>query len=146
MSDNYHTRLNAAGIRPSVQRVAVYAYLCEHPVHPTVDTVYSALAPDYPTLSKTTIYNTLKLFEGKKLVQSIKIEDDKLRYDADTTPHLHFKCERCGRVFDIFADRDLSSYILKCSDLLPEGFFMKKIQTNIWGMCADCAKEQADRT
>jgi len=66
MADNYHTRLNAVGIRPSVQRVAVYAYLCEHPVHPTVETVYSALSSDYPTLSKTTIYNTLRLFEEKK--------------------------------------------------------------------------------
>ena len=64
---NYHTTLSEAGVRPSVQRVAVYSYLCEHPVHPTVETLYASLSPEYPTLSKTTIYNTLKLFEEKKL-------------------------------------------------------------------------------
>lgn len=144
MADNYHTRLDAAGIRPSVQRVAVYSYLCEHPVHPTVETVYAALSPDYPTLSKTTIYNTLKLFEEKKLVQTIKIEDDKLRYDADTSQHLHFKCERCGRVFDIFDDRNLPAYTEKCRLLAPAGFEVTKIQTNLWGICADCAA--ADKT
>ena len=74
---NYHTTLSEAGVRPSVQRVAVYSYLCEHPVHPTVETLYASLSPEYPTLSKTTIYNTLKLFEEKKLVHSLKIEDDK---------------------------------------------------------------------
>jgi Fur family transcriptional regulator, peroxide stress response regulator len=142
MADNYHTRLNAVGIRPSVQRVAVYAYLCEHPVHPTVETVYSALSSDYPTLSKTTIYNTLRLFEEKKIVQTIKIEDDKLRYDADTTPHLHFKCAKCGRVFDIFDDHGLPEYIAECGRLLPEGFSIEKMQTNIWGICADCAASE----
>src|SRR5574344_177537 len=142
MSENYHTRLDGAGIRPSVQRVAVYSFLCEHPVHPTVETVYAALSPEYPTLSKTTIYNTLKLFEEKKLVQTIKIEDDKLRYDADVTPHLHFKCEKCGRVFDIFDDKNLPDYEEKCRGLLPDGFFMSKMQTNLWGICSDCAASE----
>ena len=57
---NYSQKLNDAGIRPSVQRVAIYAYLCQHPVHPDIETIYADLAPDYATLSKTTVYNTLK--------------------------------------------------------------------------------------
>ena len=137
---NYHTTLSEAGVRPSVQRVAVYSYLCEHPVHPTVETLYASLSPEYPTLSKTTIYNTLKLFEEKKLVHSLKIEDDKLRYDADVRPHIHFKCEKCGKVFDVFDDANIADYMLKCTDALPEGFAMTKMQTNMWGVCRDCAK------
>lgn len=138
---NYHAQLTNAGIRPSVQRMAVYSYLCEHPVHPTVETLYKKLSPDYPTLSKTTIYNTLKLFEEKHLVQSVKIEDDRLRFDAEARPHLHFKCEQCGKVFDIFDEKDISDYTMKCSNVLPHGFSMKKLETNIWGICADCAKK-----
>ena len=128
---NYHTTLSEAGVRPSVQRVAVYSYLCEHPVHPTVETLYASLSPEYPTLSKTTIYNTLKLFEEKKLVRSLKIEDDKLRYDADIRPHLHFKCEKCGKVFDVFDDANIADYMLKSTDALPQGFVMTKMQTNM---------------
>ena len=60
MTKQYQTILADAGIRPSIQRIAVYGYLCEHPVHPDVETVYDALNPIYPTLSKTTVYNTLK--------------------------------------------------------------------------------------
>lgn len=140
MSENYHTKLNSAGIRPSVQRVAVYSYLCEKRNHPTVETVYDDLSPIYPTLSKTTIYNTLKLFETKNLVQTIQIEDDKLRYDADVSQHLHFKCEKCGKVYDVFDDRNLPLFAAQCAALLPAGFQTLKIQTNIWGLCADCAK------
>jgi Fur family transcriptional regulator, peroxide stress response regulator len=144
MPENYHTRLDAAGIRPSVQRVAVYSYLCEKRNHPTVETVYDALSPSYPTLSRTTIYNTLKLFEEKHLVQSIQIEDDKLRYDADMSQHLHFKCEKCGHIFDIFDDRELPLFTAQCNKLLPAGSKILKVQTNIWGICADCGKKSSD--
>ncbi|MBQ9631013.1 MAG: transcriptional repressor [Treponema sp.] len=137
--NNYHTTLANAGIRPSVQRVAVYSFLCEHPEHPTVETLYASLSPQYPTLSKTTIYNTLKLFESKHLVRTLKIEDDKLRFDADTQPHLHFKCEKCGKLFDVYDNNDLPAFILKCNDLIPEGFTMSKMQVNLWGTCRDCA-------
>lgn len=139
MSDNYFSVINEAGIRPSIQRIAIYAYLCEHPVHPTVDMMFSALASAYPTLSRTTIYNTLKLFAECGLVQTIQIEEDKIRYDADVTPHLHFKCLKCGQVFDIFDRETLDKFNSACCSLLPDNFIAQKIQTNIWGTCSNCS-------
>jgi len=103
--------------------------------------VYTALAPQYPTLSRTTIYNTLKLFAESGLVQSIQIEDDKLRYDADITPHIHFKCIKCGRVFDVFDRAMLEKFNSACCSLLPQNFIAQKIQTNIWGTCSNCVPD-----
>lgn len=140
MLNTYHTTLSNAGIRPSVQRVAVYAYLEENKNHPTVETVFAALSPSYPTLSRTTIYNTLKLFEEKKLVQSIQIEDDKLRYDSDMSEHIHFKCMKCGNVYDVFDGVKIAEQNERVSALLPHGFRLSKLQTNIWGCCAECSK------
>lgn len=140
MSNTYHTTLSNAGIRPSVQRVAVYAYLEENKNHPTVETVFAALSPAYPTLSRTTIYNTLKLFEEKKLVQSIQIEDDKLRYDSDMSRHIHFKCMKCGNVYDVFNGEKITEQTDKITNMLPQGFRLSKMQTNIWGHCAECGK------
>ena len=143
MEIKYAEVLMKADIRPSIQRIAVYSYLCEHPVHPDVETVYDALNPLYPTLSKTTVYNTLKLFEEKKIVQSIKIEDDKLRFDAEMKDHIHFKCMKCGKIFDIFSDDQIKKENNRCMNILPDGFSMSKIQTNIWGMCPECKKTKA---
>ena len=143
MAENYHTILTSAGIRPSVQRVAVYAYLREHQNHPTVETLFSALSPEYPTLSRTTIYNTLRLFEEKHLVQSIQIEDGKTRYDSDMSGHIHFKCIRCGTIFDNFIGEKLYASYAHYDKLLPPGFSMTKVQTNLWGICADCAAASA---
>ncbi|MCQ2576456.1 MAG: transcriptional repressor [Treponema sp.] len=140
MRKNYTDILKNAGIRPSVQRLAVYSWICENPVHPDVDTVYTALAPDYPTLSKTTVYNTLQLFEEKKIVQSVKIEEDRVLYDAEMSDHLHFKCTMCNKVFDILNNDKTASFSYSYSSLLPVGFTTAKIQTYLWGTCDYCSK------
>lgn len=49
-------RLQSHSIKPSVQRIAIMQYLMDHHTHPTVDEIYTALAPSMPTLSKTTVY------------------------------------------------------------------------------------------
>ena len=46
-------RLQSHHIKPSVQRMAIMKYLMEHRTHPTVDEIYTSLAPEMPTLSKT---------------------------------------------------------------------------------------------
>ena len=125
-------KLSEKNIRPSLQRMAVYGFLVENPIHPTVDTIYQALHPEIPTLSKTTVYNTLKQLVDCGLVQTVTIEDGELRYDADISNHLHFKCINCGTVFDVFKEITLPE------NLLPEGFVVSKKQTNIWGTCSNC--------
>jgi Fur family transcriptional regulator, peroxide stress response regulator len=90
------------GMRPSPQRMAVLGYLSSHKTHPTAETIYTALAPNYPTLSRTTVYQTLEKLYERGLAQKIVIEDGEMRFDADMSNHGHFKCTGCGEVFDFF--------------------------------------------
>lgn len=136
--DFYVETLVNKQIRPSVQRIAIYRYIYDHKNHPTVDTVYDELSPNFPTLSKTTVYNTIHLFKENNLVQEIRIEDDEIRYDAELRPHLHFKCTKCNNIFDIMennSENTLNESIIK---LLPQGFKQTHIETNIWGICKNC--------
>ena len=128
-------KLIEKNIRPSVQRIAIYDFLVNNQIHPTVETIYNALSSSIPTLSRTTVYNTLRQFIECGLAQSVKIEDGELRYDAITSNHLHFKCTKCGKIYDIFQAIDIPDGIL------PEGFRETKIQTNIWGICKDCSND-----
>ena len=59
---NVYEYLLSYEIKPSVQRIAIMDYLLKHHTHPCIDEIYMALHDDIPTLSKTTVYNTLKLF------------------------------------------------------------------------------------
>ena len=135
-------RIVACGIRPSLQRIHIYRYLCTTSAHPTAESVYSALVTEIPTLSRTTVYNTLKLFHQHKLVETITIENEELRYDADTSDHLHFKCNCCGHVSDVPYE-ETSKIYKTFARKLPAGFSLSKIQTCIWGTCAQCTVEEA---
>ena len=88
-------------IKPSVQRVAIMNYLMQHRTHPTADCIYSELSEKIPTLSRMTVYNTLKILVEQGAVQQLSIDDKQAHYDADITPHAHFRCNTCGAIYDV---------------------------------------------
>ena len=63
-----------AGIKPSSQRIAVMRQLMSDKSHPTVADIYDALIPEHPTISRTTIYNTLKLFVETGCARCLSID------------------------------------------------------------------------
>lgn len=100
--------LKSKGIRLSHHRLKVLEYLANNFSHPTVEQIYIALHEESPTLSKTTVYNTLNLLVEVGLVRVINIEDNETRYDITTKNHGHFKCESCGKIYDFGIDLDSS--------------------------------------
>jgi len=94
-------------IRPSFQRIKVLEYLIKNQFHPTVDRIFKDLQNEIPTLSKSTVYNTLDLFVSVGLVRVLTIEDNETRYDIVTENHGHFKCEECGAIYNFKVDIDL---------------------------------------
>ncbi len=122
--------LKAKNIRPSVIRIMIFDYLYANRTHPTVDDIYSSLASDVPTLSKTTVYNTVKLFVEKGLSKSITIEGFQTRYDADTAMHGHFLCKKCGRVYDFNIDN--------VADNELDGFAIVTKEIYYSGVCREC--------
>lgn len=92
--------LKQVDIKPSFTRMMIYEYLKTNMNHPTVDDIYQDLMVKLPTLSKTTVYNTLKLLMDKHLVNELIMEQQK-HYDLVSTPHAHFQCEACNTIYDI---------------------------------------------
>lgn len=101
---NIPQHLSEHEIKPSYQRIKIYEYLHKEMNHPTVDVIYKNLVGEIPTLSKSTVYNTLKLFVDKGITSTVTIEDNEVRYDAIVATHGHFKCTNCGAIFDINVD------------------------------------------
>lgn len=119
-------------IKPSFQRIRIFDYLYKNRNHPTVDMIYKELSEIIPTLSKTTIYNTLKLFIKKNVTAIVNIENNEIRYDADTSTHGHFKCLKCGEVSDFLFDTGN----LKIQNL--KDFKTEKIDLYAKGLCKIC--------
>lgn len=127
--------LKQCGVKPSYQRMRIFEYLVNNRVHPTVDIIYKSLLPEIPTLSKTTVYNTLNLFIEKKLVNTIVIEGNEVRYDIDTTLHGHFKCDVCNAIYDFSVDPSyLEQDYLKSFNVNEQHIYLK-------GSCKNCSSD-----
>ena len=132
-------KLKEAGIRPSYYRMLVLGYLLSKKTHPTADEVFSSLAKDLPTLSKTTVYNTLNLLVDSGLAIAISIEGHETRYDATTKYHGHFKCKKCGAIYDFELDPNQEFW------MGLEGFRIDEKEVNFKGICYNCRKEEKNQ-
>ncbi len=128
-----HQYLRKFSIKPSVQRTAVMDFLLNNRIHPTIDDIYLALSPSMPTLSKTTVYNTLDLFVERGAVQPLVIDEKNARYDVDISAHAHFICRSCGAVHDIF---NLNSELFKFPQ--HKDFTVQTVEISYTGICNVC--------
>lgn len=127
--------LREKDISPSLQRIQIYKYLMDNQVHPNVDMIYRDLVKKIPTLSKTTVYNTLKLFQSKDLVSVITIEENEARYDIHTHLHGHFKCLNCGKIFDFdIEELKFDPMIEKENKIIDQQLYIK-------GYCKECIEK-----
>lgn len=136
MTQDVYGYLSKYGIKPSMQRVAVMEYLMTHATHPTADEIYVALSPSMPTLSKTTVYNTLKLLAAHGAILLLDIDERNARFDGDTSPHAHFWCRGCGMV------RDLPMPVAPEELVLNDSRFeVDDMQVYYKGYCPKCSGE-----
>lgn len=125
-------------LRLSEQRLLIYSYLLEHRTHPAAEGIYRDLLPDHPSLSLTTVYNTLRFLAENRLIVPVMIEDGEVRYDADVSFHGHFKCRHCHRIFDVPVSHEERLAILPGS-----GFKVESVHLDYYGRCPGCAAAQA---
>lgn len=124
-------------IKPSMQRIAIMEYLMNHPVHPSADDIYTALSPSMPTLSKTTVYNTLKLFSEQGAALMLTIDERNANFDADTSLHSHFLCRCCGHIYDLHSSEN---NVIECQDM--DGHQVLEAHYYYKGICKNCLSKK----
>ncbi len=126
--------LSDKNINPSYQRISILKFLIENREHFSADNIYKALVKEIPTLSKTTVYNTLSLLVEKKIVNTIYINNTEILYDYATKPHAHFQCKVCKKIYDVNFHEEL--YNKKQIDKHK----IEEININLKGICKECKK------
>ncbi|NCC10404.1 MAG: transcriptional repressor [Bacteroidia bacterium] len=133
-----YQRLLEHNIKPSMQRIAIMKYLMTHSTHPSADVIYTELSPTMPTLSKTTVYNTLKLFAEQGAALMLTIDDKNVNFDGDTSLHAHFLCKSCGRIYDLpvpEASKSVEMYEV-------EGHRILEVHNYYKGICKECFEKR----
>ncbi|MFC2456063.1 MAG: Fur family transcriptional regulator [Prevotella intermedia] len=137
--DPAYQKLLDCGIRPSLQRIEIMRYLQTHKTHPTIDDIYVELKKRIPSVSRTTIYNTLRMFSEKGGALMITIDEHRVCYDGCTTPHAHFCCKECGHVFDL---PDMQPPTPQSPSI--DGFRIDDAQLYYKGICPECLSKKAE--
>jgi Fe2+ or Zn2+ uptake regulation protein len=132
--EKYVKILKEKNLKVTPQRLIILRYLGENFTHPTTDKIYSDLKSNNPSLSKTTVYNSLEILEKHGIIQSITISGSELRYDIKQGMHHHFFCKKCGKIVDI----DIECPNVERMSLY--GHKVEEIHGYIKGICKECMK------
>ena len=127
--------------RITCQKEAILNYLRSVRTHPTAREVYLSVKKQLPRISLGTVYRNLNLM--KERGEIIELPGEPSRYDAETSPHIHFICENCGRAFDILDEAKKELLVGKeiAGRKIPAGI-IKNYQISFFGVCQDCIKKQ----
>lgn len=133
--DNITSIFREKKLKLTPQRLAVYKYLMGTKEHPSAETIYKALQPEYPTMSLATVYKALKTLVEVELVQEINVGEGNFRYDGNPCEHAHIQCVNCSKVDDLetLSFKDLNKTAEDASDY-------KVISNKVffYGICKEC--------
>jgi Fur family ferric uptake transcriptional regulator len=129
-------QLRAAGLRVTVQRVAVLTAVSRRP-HADTSSIIDAARESVPDLSHQAVYDALRTLTGAGLLRCIEPAGTVARYEARTGDNHHHRiCRSCG----VIADVECAIGHAPC--LTPadgQGFVVDEAEVVYWGRCPACA-------
>ncbi len=123
-------------MRYSHQRETILLLVRGTDSHPTADWIFEQVRRDIPNVSLGTVYRNLNQLADAGLI--LRLHDDgHTRYDGNLERHDHFRCDRCGRMFDVHVPHDgIARFIAGEYNFSVSGYSME-----INGVCRECQLE-----
>lgn len=127
-SEEIGQKLLAAGVQPTVQRLAICRYIFCEADHPTADQVFEWADKNLEKISQATVYNTLGTLVQGGILSALRLpHSDKVIYDCNTEDHHHFLDEKSGKLYDLPLDQVEISY------QLPKKFRARHVEVVVKG-------------
>lgn len=92
--------------RNTRQKDIIYQTLSEMDSHPTILELYEAVKDRDASVGQATVYRNVSKLIEEGMVFKILTSDGCCHYDANSRQHVHFFCNHCHRLFDLY-DIDL---------------------------------------
>ena len=125
--------------RETRQREAILNVLRHAGSHPTADWIYDEVRKVIPNISKGTVYRNLKTLRDMGEISELNLSGTVSRYEGRKDSHYHFRCSRCGRVFDLNepVDNELDKRMAQ-----KTGFKITYHQLEFRGLCKECQQKR----
>ena len=109
-AEKIREKLVSKDLKVTPQRVMVYEALIASREHPTAEKICEAVRKTNPNIAIGTIYNILDTFVERALVNRVKTDREKMRYDAFLENHHHLYDVESEKITDLYDD-ELSTLI-----------------------------------
>ena len=132
--------LRKNGFRVTPQRIAIAQVISSSKDHPTAEQVFNIVKRTHPSISISTVYNTLNAMRDAKMIQELAFNNTH-RYDPNTSVHINLVCLNCGDIIDI-ENKTLEVEVNKISK--SKMFSITGHRFDIYGICRKCEKVNQD--
>ncbi len=119
--------------RNTIQKQLVIEAVQNLKNHPSADEVYEEVVKKHPHISKGTVYRNLNLLAENGEVLRIALANASDRFDFYSSKHSHFRCTKCGRVYDIQVPLNID-----LEKTIMDGFEIRDYELLFSGTCCNC--------
>ena len=129
--------------RITPQRLAILKILAESKGHPSVESIFEQVRPDFPTTSLATVYKNIAVLKDLNEVLELGFSDDSNRYDGNKPyDHPHVVCTVCKKILDpdIAALKDMTQELVQ-----ETGFAITRHRLDFFGICPQCQSKSSSK-
>ena len=136
-------QLQNAGAKITSQRIAIMKLLVGRTDHPSAEQLFLELKSEHPTLSIATVYSTTQLLAQASMLRILSIDEKKVYFDPNTSPHAHVMCRGCKKITDIPMD-------LSCtSEQITQDLGIAEVDSTevfYYGTCSSCRDKENEES
>ena len=127
-------------VRRTKQKEAIINVLRQTTSHPDAEWVYEKVKKQIPGISLGTVYRNLRILKESGAIQEMETAGEQSRFDGNPKPHYHFRCDTCGRIFDLAGavDKEIEERVAR-----QTGFKVTHHHLEVGGMCAGCLERSS---
>ena len=123
------------GFRATPQRIAIAQVVLNSKEHPTAEQVFELVKRTHPSISLSTVYNTLHTMRDMNMLQELAFGNNH-RYDPNTGIHVNLVCQNCGEIIDI-EGKTIEKEVEEITK--RRRFSIIGHRFDIYGICRKCA-------
>jgi Fe2+ or Zn2+ uptake regulation protein len=131
------------GYKFTRERRLVLSIVLESKIHLSVKEIYKKIKSK--NIGLATVYRTLKLFHQLGIVKELNIDGVsfyEMKIFSGNPLHIHFKCENCNNIFDVYSENINFDYIKLNSKIEAENDIeIKDADIMFTGLCSKCRGE-----
>ncbi|EES90141.1 Fur family transcriptional regulator [Helicobacter canadensis] len=127
--------LKQNNLKITPQRITILKEI-EKRGHISIEEIYENIREIHPSISLATIYKNLTSMQEAKIIDEVKLPNQKQRYELIKKPHIHLVCEKCGNITDMHFDNSIQQLKKDCET--QTHYKIKDASIVLLGICEHC--------